>query len=525
MFIVAIVPIIYFYGYEREDRATDRTARETLEYDTSLQEDPLLSLSSEKEISSIKKDIKLLKDSCPDCNVVLISVDSLRADHVSAYGYKRETTPNFDKIAQKGALFLDYFAASFLTPVSEMSVHTGLYPSSHGVTNFNKFLPEDRITLAQYMKKRGYSTSALMSSPEFEVNLSLKESFSRGFDRYEYVGNLPISRAYPVSDDLKSELDSFGKNKFFWWLAIGGVHWPYGEFSSDVFVDVDYGGILKDKELSWNEFQNIYKGVHYPEGLKLDKSDIRYVRDQYDNGVKAFDGFLGNLFSELDQRKLIDNTIIVIQSEHGEGLHEHGYFAHYDVMDTQVHTPLLILYPHLKEGMRISSFAGSVDVLPTIMELLGVEVPDKIQGKSLAPIIMGKEPDGLRQEAFIERSPLWEEAHLGIRDFLKGIGVGFDGEEYKDIAIRTPKYKYILRISKERLERISWWGVLTGQNMMIPEAELYNLSSDPLEIKNVINQYPDEAVKLRKRLEEWFAGISTSLPPKVDSEQEIQPYF
>lgn len=473
---------------------------------------------------------------CKDCNVILLSVDSLRADHMSAYGYERQTTPNFDKLAEKGAIFTNYYSTSFLTPVSEMSVHTGMYPSAHGVTNFDTILPDNIGTLAQFAKNKGYYTTAFFSSPEFEANPAIKQSFSRGFIEYNRMEtdleqNIVSIREFPNSNMLEENIKKLStKNKFFWWVAVGGVHWPYGpSWINDVYSSQDYYGFLKDlKEknmgLSWPDFQNIYKGTLYPDKTKLTNQDIQYVRDLYDNGVRAFDDFLGILINELKDRKLLENTIIVIQSEHGEDLGEHGYFAHYDVLDTQIHTPLLILSPQIEQGCRISSLASSVDILPTILELVGGKSLDQIQGNSLLPVIKGTDKNDKYLEVFIERNPLWEET-TEIAPLLIEYKIDSGNERHKDIAIRTPKWKYIWRISKEQMEKISWWQLVSGKKIDFSEAELYDIENDSLETINVIDKYPNEAAELRKKLEDWWSEISKKSPERVEIKPTIQPYF
>lgn len=466
---------------------------------------------------------------CPDCNVILLSVDSLRADHVGAYGYKRDTTPYFDALVKKGALFENYFSPSFLTPVSEMSVHTGMYPTAHQTTNFDTVLPEDLSTLAQYFKEQGYATSALLSSPEFDINPALKTSFSRGFERYEYVPRDSAIqhnglRAFPRGEQVRVEADIIGAQKFFWWVAVGGVHWPYGEQGANVFVDSAYNGIFKDKLLEWNTFQNIYEGIRYPAHQQLTEDDVQYVIDQYDNGVRAFDEFLGQFMSELARRNVLDRTIVVIQSEHGEDLHEHGYFAHYDILDTQTHTPLLVLLPHVKKGCRIASLASSVDVFPTLLELLGQPPLDQFQGKSVASIMSGSEKDGERSEVFLERSPLWEETFSRINELAqRGIVVG--DERHSERGIRTMRWKYIQRTASAAMEKINWWQAITGRKMDFPEAELYDLIHDPGETKNVIGQYPNEAIALQEKLQAWFERISPTAHSELITEPVIQPYF
>lgn len=486
-----------------------------------------------KEVAALRK-LGITKGEvrgmCADCNIILLSVDSLRADHVSALGYKRDTTPNLDKFAEQGALFLNYFSTSFLTPVSEASVQTGLYPTSHGVTNFDTVLPKNKVTLTRYLKAKNYETSTIMTSPEFEFYPAIKQGFSGSFDRYRYINpdrkiDASKYRQFPTESDLSSELTVLGGNKFLLWLSVGGVHWPYGWTAENVYADPNYKGILKDRLLDWEgAFKHIYKWESYPSGKKLTDADVQYVRDEYDNGVRTFDDFLGVLLKELKRRNLLEKTVIVIESEHGEDLGEHGYFAHYDVLDTQTHTPLLIYIPTLQKGQEISSLSSGVDVLPTIMEILGDVVPNWIEGKSLLPVITGREQDGERKEVFMERVPLWEEADLTLRKSLEARGIKVMSGKDKDIAIRTTEWKYILRLSRAREEEVSWWATLTGKPVHVPEAELYNLADDPMETLNVISQYPEEVKALRTRVEDWFENISSGAPePGLQS--YIQPYF
>jgi len=465
-----------------------------------------------------------------DCNVILISVDSVRADHLSSFGYYRSTSPNFDKLAKRGTLFKNYYSSSFLTPIAEASVHTGLYPTSNGVTNFYNALPQDRTTLAQYMKKLGYHTQAVIASPEFIAYKELKSSFQRGFDSYvdsnRNANSLAGSRKYPPIKDISNILknDQQADKNTFLWLPLGGVHWPYGELAPDVWTNPSYSGKLANSDLSVNLFMNLYDKYVYPsktEKVALNDEDLQYIVDNYDDGIRAFDDYLGNILDQLKKYKLDKKTIIVIQSEHGEALGERGYYAHYDIQDSQVHVPLLIVDPRIKGGKQVSSLASSVDVLPTILNLVGTSTGSATQGKSLAPILKGTEKDGERNEIYIERVPLWEEAVL-----LPGQSTGILAADSgaKDIAIRTDKWKYILRLANKREEEISVWAKLTGIPAKIPPAELYDLKNDPKEAKNVVDQNPEVAAQLKKQLTDWYAEVQAAAPKDVKKTNVLQPY-
>lgn len=466
-----------------------------------------------------------------DCNILFISVDSLRADHVGAYGYSRNTTPNFDALTQKGTLFKNYYSPSFLTPVSEASVQTGLYPTSHGLKNFDSVLPTDRKILPQYMKSLGFSTQAIMSSPEFEAFKPIKQSFSRGYDSYVFPQKVikpgePI-RQYPPINTVRDALtkSNNSKQRKFVWLALGGLHWPFGYNEPNAFGVTNYSGPLSGQLLDWVLFKNIYDGKLYPNKINLQQADIQYVRDQYDNGVLAFDNYLGQVMGQLKQLKLDKKTIIIIESEHGEELGEHGYFAHYDVYDTQVHDPLLVVDPRVSGNKKISSMATSVDVLPTVLDLVGAHASSKLQGKSLVPLIKGQEKDGQREEVFLERVPLWEQATLQNKQDLANKGIDLGDSLSQDIGIRTDKYKYILRLAHKKQSEISWWQSMSGLSLNFPEAELYDLKKDPGETKNIIKERPDIASQLNKRLNQWYKKVQQDQPTNIKKTEIVQPYL
>lgn len=459
---------------------------------------------------------------CLNCNLLIISADSLRADHVSEYGYTRNTTPNFDNLAKTGALFTNYFTTAFLTPISEMSLHTGMYPSTTQYKKFEAPMSDKYLTVAQILKNDSYYTFAMHSSPEFTHYPYVKKSFERGFDYYNsFEPKLKVLdiRKTPDSDSFAEMLDSVKEKKFFGWITYGGIHWPYGYSSKNVYGDTEYNGYLKGERLDWSVFQNIYNGTVYPQRTKLTAKDHQYIIDMYDNGVKQFDNYLGELMKTLKKKGLLENTIVVISSEHGESLGERGYYAHYDIFDEQINTPLLIIYPNSK-NKTISTMVSSVDVLPTTLELLGIGIPAQVQGKSVIPQICGDENNS-RNEVFIERSPTWEEGPLRMNTVSRGIDIG---ENARDIAIRNKDWKLILRYSRERMEKESWWAYISGKKINIPQKELYNLKSDPHEKKNVILDYPEIVKDLEDKLKKWDLE-STQTNKDGNEYPMIQQYF
>lgn len=460
------------------------------------------------------------KTACPDCNIILVSADSLRADHVGAYGYNRATTPFFDSLSQRGALFMNYFSASYLTPISEMALHSGMYPSSTGLVSFGSILPENITTMAQFLKKEGYKTYAAHMSPEYVWRdqayvpkydfigpNQVSKSFNRGFDEYKNLE--PRKLSSQNKNSVYNDLDNIKEEKFFYWVTLGNIHWPYNDKGLNVFGNHNYNGFFAGKNVNWDVLRNIYGGIIYPEKKPLAKEDTDFLLDNYDNSIVQFDEFLKDLFAQLDKNGLTKKTIIIIESEHGEEFGEHGYIAHYDIYDAQTHVPLLIISPNIDAGKKIEAISGSVDVLPTLASLVGRVAPPQVQGRNLVGDICQngtEDKHGSQSATFIERIPLWEQV---AADLIKiNNDSGLDSKKITgDIAIRTQEWKYILRTSKDYLQKASWWSKLTGSAIEIPDEELYNVVDDPKELNNVASSNPEVVKNLKERLLSWYNTI------------------
>jgi arylsulfatase A-like enzyme len=465
---------------------------------------------------------------CPHCNLIVVSIDTLRSDHLPCYGYFRNTAPNICLIGEKSALFENFIVHSYLTPMSQMSIFTSQYPSTNGITSFFSVLKPDTVTLAEVLSNNGYKTAAFGSSPEvisaFHImpgngsiptpEVDLVHAFGRGFDIFKDTDSFFGARQLPTM-----ALDWLANNTqqpFFLWIPMGTVHWPYAsliptEFRSR-FDPIDYEGILSDKVLNYGSvLSKIYKKRFYLNGtasLLLTDKDTDYVNARYDAGIYYTDSFVGALWQQLQQLKLDKNTLVVIYGVHGEDLMEHGYFTHYDIYDTEVKTPLIVYVP--KAGSkRIKDQVRAIDLAPTILDLLNVSGMKSAQGKSLLPLTNDKHLNNLT--AFIERIPLWEEGILRFSGINSGIPIEyrlklnelFRNITCEDTAIRTKDWKLIHRMSAMIEAKISWWAYISGQNITRPEFELYNLKDDPYEQENLIEKYPVTAKNLINELARW----------------------
>lgn len=478
---------------------------------------------------------------CKDCNVILITVDSMDRSHLGLYGYERSTSPNLDAWSRNALMFDGYVAASGLTPVTQTSLHTGLYPTNHGVVSFSSALPNDVPMLAQRLKEAGYATAAIGSAPEYFASGTTgwqerRQSFQRGFDEFfdEYFDySIRPHPPRPVSQwqDFRwpeydrglplGAIDWIGKSpdkKFFLWIPIGTVHWPYNDEKPLHFADKNYRGLLKADRLNWrlpSRFRRIYQNKLWPETgdpIPLTGEDTRFIVDRYDDGIYLTDQFLGELFSAITERGLDKNTIVIVTTEHGEEFGTHGYYAHYDVFDDEIRTPFLMKIPGISGGARFGQ-VSSVDLLPTLTELLHIGKPRITDGKSFVRLIPpSAEHKRFRQYTVTERTPLMEtlmyDSSNPKDDWMIPFIFNDQKNHYRDVAVRTKDWKLIYRESREAQQEFGWWRILTGSKGAIPEYELYHLATDPTEQNNVITAFPSQARAMQRALRSWLAATS-----------------
>lgn len=510
-------------------------------------------------------------------NVVMISVDILRADHLGAYGYSRDVSPSLDRLAQQSVLFENSIAQSYLTPVAHMSVITGQYPRKHGMVSFDVSREQvARRTLPEILKYYGYTTAAVMSSPEFFMRFDTqsgnivnpKDIFSRSFDYYGRT--LPdetgSTRVNPVAaiDWLKANKEK----KFFLWVETGMLHPPYSQtvplpyrtmFDPPGYtpfynrMPIRPGRELKDRGVPTEVLFHLYRDNYYLDFkpvYKLLDTDVDFIRGRYDAGVYYTDMFIGQLLKTLDELNLSGKTLVVFHSIHGESLGEHGYFFHHDVFDTEVKTSLMFRFPdRQKAGARIRRQTQAVDILPTVLDYLNIPVDHEAQGASMMPLIDGRDKEYSGSEyAFIDRLPWWEYVlgrwHLEhqaeraaqytplenerIKAYRDKLQQTINNGDYPPqcIAIRTNEWKLILRQRSGLLEDVSWWNFISDTRFPVETVELFDLVRDPMEQRNVALEHPRVVEKLKARLLAWDAaniGGRTQYVPSLKPDMII-PY-
>lgn len=329
-------------------------------------------------------------------NVVLITISSLRADHVSCLGYRRHTTPHFDAFAARGVLFRNAFAASSWTMPAHGSLFTSLYPSEHGATHIDRQLGEGGKTLAERLAAGGYFCAGFCCNPR----LTRGKGFARGFHLYDdrsvplLLEGLQFDAAGPVAmeshrtNDLVNDaalawLQKNTHRPFFLFVHLYDNHWDYlppEPYRS--LYDPNYAGTLDGTRIAR---EPLYSN-------RPNDRDVRHMIALYDGEVRQTDADLGELLDVLQRRGVCGNSILVVMGDHGDQFYEHGNTSHHGLYDELIHIPLAVSIPGLPGGRGIEALVGQMDLLPTILDYVHLPVSDPCRGVSLRPLLEGRAP-------------------------------------------------------------------------------------------------------------------------------------
>jgi arylsulfatase A-like enzyme len=352
-------------------------------------------------------------------NVLLISLDTLRADHLGCYGYGRDTSPNLDKFAKEGVLFESVTAAASWTVPSHMSLFTSLYPSVHGVESVDKQLGEAIPTMAEILARNGYATAGFVTGP----SLNRAMGFHRGFQSYDdYTVNLmceenlfhdldakkltvnQVPTNHVITNLATAWLKKHADERFFLFVHYWDCHSDYiPPPPYDKRFDPDYAGPEDGRNIAARHAE--LEGNAPPE-VK------RHLVALYDGEIGWTDSHVGKLLATLSDLRLSEKTIVIILSDHGEGFWEHGKIEHgYGLYEELVHVALLMRWPGmLPAGARVKGDVSHVDLLPTLLGLLGLPKPQITHGLDLSSVCLGKQevPDRpVFSESKGERAVRW----------------------------------------------------------------------------------------------------------------------
>lgn len=406
-------------------------------------------------------------------NVLLITIDTLRADHLPLYGYNEVETPHIDRLAKESLVFQDAIAHVPLTLPSHASILTGLLPPSTGVRD-NAFSSLDPkvVTLAETLRTQGYTTAAFVSAVVLDSEWQIDQGFELYFDHFdasdsEHVMNEAERRGEESEVEIERWLSENRAKKFFLWAHYYDPHDPYEP----------------------------------PEPYKSN-----YATHPYDGEIAYTDSVLGKLFDKLQELGLKERTIIVLTGDHGESLGEHGELTHsLLVYESVLHVPLLIYLPKGNHH-RIKELVRHIDIAPTLLEWLGVQSDSHMQGQSLIPLLEGKE----KQKRIAYSESKYGETHYGWSP-LESITT----DEYRLINAPTPELydrKESVSETKNLIhEKSSVAKVLQGKLNEI----IQNASRKDLETSKKID--PETEEKLRS------LGYITGTVQSTDESRKIDP--
>jgi arylsulfatase A-like enzyme len=398
-------------------------------------------------------------------NLVILSIDTLRADRLGCYGYERDTSPTIDRLAREGTLFKQTYAQRGLTWPSLTSIMTSLYPKTHGVLNNQQPLDGEFTTLAEMLKNVGYKTGAFLAN--------FYHSPNRGFDTKKggEVGDLDKA----VTSYALEWLDSINPNdnKFFMWVHYKNPHDPYEPPKPfTAFFDSTYTG-------PFDGSRPVLDSI-YVNKIDLSDRDLAHLNSLYDAEIRSSDSYLEKVLAKLEKMGVLENTLIIFTSDHGEEMYEHNhYFFHSCSMyEGVLRVPLIMKFPNvIPAGKIVDNQVESIDILPTVLQLLKVPLRDEFEGRSVISLL------------FEDSSDVWHPAF---------------GERAGSIySIRTPHWKYIYNPDNYHTY-CSRSDDDEGGGYIIEAEELYDVQNDPHERDNIVEQHREVALELRAQILEWL---------------------
>jgi len=326
--------------------------------------------------------------------IVIIDIDTLRADHLQLYGYGQPTSPAINEFAEESVVFERAIAQAPWTLPSQMSILTGLYPGTHQVQQPNQRLVPGVPTLASQLSRRGYFTKAVTDGGA----ISSAFGFDHGFDSYsEWTGHHGADYLTGFMERASEWLTSFPESNFFLLLHTYQCHAAYAP--PDEYwqlFDNDYAGDIFQRFPPWGgDFGNV------------SERDVQHLVARYDGGIRYVDRAVGDLLALLRRQGLYDRALIVFLSDHGEEFRDHGGWLHQSTLyDEMLRVPLVIKFPKgAIAPKRVARQIETVDLLPTILDFLGVPLPEGLDGSSRMVLIRGDDgapASGAKQFAFSE---------------------------------------------------------------------------------------------------------------------------
>lgn len=425
-------------------------------------------------------------------NVLIYMIDTLRADHTSLYGYARDTTPFLKKLGAQSLVFEDCQVQATWTKPSTASLLTSLYSYTHGIVQDHDTIPKGATTLAEQLRAAGYVTAGVVGNP-FAGSIT---GLQRGFD---YMSEWRVVQRHRTKEDRSTDSEAVNKILFPWlerhrdepFFVYAHTMDPHAPYRPPLGFEDKFANPAETPEFD-RTCKRLEGAVRYGGGIVVNRSRcthnginadrfIQRARDRYDGEILHNDWSLEQLVGKLKQLGILDNTLIVVVSDHGEEFWEHGWTAHgHSLYEELTHGVLLMWNPKLiPTPRRITAPVQLIDVMPTVLDLASLKIPDIVQGQSLAPFANGR--------PFQRRGPVLTSrfAHPQAK-FTAAI----PENRIDTVALLDANWKLIYR---EQAKQV-------GMN----KVELYDRRTDRTEAENVATQHPQEVGRMMTEIGKWL---------------------
>jgi arylsulfatase A-like enzyme len=422
-------------------------------------------------------------------NILLISVDSLGANHLGCYGYERNTSPNMDALASEGVLCERLICSGIPTFPSYTTLYTGQHPITHGIVAHpcENELDRQAPSLPGLFLQAGYNTCAVDSLMRSRL------WFGRGYEFYidPSIRHTLLHLAV-TCEELNARaiawLQAHASEPFFLFIHYWDPHWPYN-------APERYRGLFYEGNSTDPDNRSLDTWWQYPLGAAARNTwlrtgdgvvtDAEYVIALHDQEIRYLDDGIESLLAALGDLGLAENTLVVLTADHGESMTEHGiFFEHHGLYECTLHVPLIIRWPgHLLNGVRLPYTLQMQDIAPTLLEAAGLSIPTAMDGRSFWKLLTGQEQAGGHKRV-ISSECYWQAKW----------------------SLRTDHHKFILAREPD----------LYGN----PPRELYDLMVDPGEDHNIADEQPEIAAAMEAELEGWIADRLQALGREQDPIQE-----
>ncbi|MCP4592467.1 MAG: sulfatase-like hydrolase/transferase [bacterium] len=406
-------------------------------------------------------------------NVLLITVESLRADHVGCYGYERPTTPNIDALSAQATRYTQAYSATSWTLTSHASMFTGLYPKVHQVT-----LPQDRLsdahtTAAEVLADDGYQCAAVVGGPYLRKTFNLSQGFEY-FDESVASSSNDEAHRDVTNPRMAEAMERFlregrdPRRPFFMFGYYWDVHYDFIPPAPYDTMFVPDGAEPIDA---------VQFGPIVALGRDISEAQLAYLTAQYDGEIRCTDEYLGRLWALLRELDLWDNTVIILTADHGEQFFEHSYLGHkHDLYVESLHVPLLIKRAGQTQGRRDDRVVNLIDLFPTILDLTDGSTTVPINGRSLE-----QSPAANSPPTFFDLTTTWDIAERGTDKSWR--------ESERWVAVREGRYKLL------HVQDTEFW-------------QLYDVVSDPQERHPLGAEYEKQGSELVQRLDSWEKAMN-----------------